>query len=210
MRTPVPSFQGELATFRADPARPCGSAVDKLLDRWRDDDRAEKVWQKIRQHAPNLPAAVLIKQVLEARRSAVGSVNRVIGTPGARGFNAEWADFLPTLKKRLSRELSSPPLPLAVDVAVALELAATEVRMIHNHYFGHSDQVQFPLKREGSNEDRSRAAFYRLMTSFFSKHCSLKLPEEVAMLAEVAILGKEIHADDVIDALKSRRSKGSP
>jgi hypothetical protein len=182
-----------------------------LLDRWQCEDRAEKVWQKIHRHAPNLSANDLIKQVIGARYSAVASVNRVIGAPGGtRGFTAEWSEFLPALKKRLNRELSSPPLPLAVNVAVALELAAAEVRMIHDCYFGHGNQVQFPLKREGSNEERSRAAFYKLMTEFFQRHCSLKLPEEVAMLAEVAIPGKEIQADDVTNALKSRRSKQSP
>jgi hypothetical protein len=210
MRAPVQTFKSELAAFRARPTRPRGKAVDGVLDRWRDDDRAEKVWQKIRRHAPNLPAADLIRQVLDARWSAAGSVARVFGAPGTRGFNAEWAEFLPTLKKRLNRELSSPPLPLAVDVAVALERAAAEVRMIHDHYFGHSKFAPFPLKREGSNDDRSRAAFYKLMTDFFRKHCSLKLPEEVAVLAEVAIPGKEIQADDVTNALKPRRSKRSP
>jgi hypothetical protein len=210
MRAPVQTFKSELAAFRARPTSPCGKAVEGVLDRWRDDDRVEKVWQKIQRHAPNLAAAVLIKQVLDARWSAVGSVNRQIGAPGARGFNAEWSEFLPTLKKRLNRKLSSSPPPLAVDVAVALELAAAEVRMIHDCYFGHSDQVPFPLKREGSNEDRSRAAFYKLMTDFFQKHCSLKLPEEVAVLAEVAIPGKEVHADNVTNVLKPRRPKQSP
>jgi hypothetical protein len=218
MRDPAENFKKELEAFRTSPASPCGSAVSGLLDRWRDDDRAEKVWRDIRLRGPGLSAAVLIRQVIDARFSAVASVNRVIGVAAAkpgrppmlRGFNAEWADFLPALKERLRYELSGSPLPLAVDVAAALEQAASDVRRLHDFYFGHGNQVQFPLKRQGSNDDLARVAFYKLMTDYFQKHCSLKLPEEVAVLAEIAIPGKELDANDVTNALKPRRSKRSP
>jgi hypothetical protein len=174
MRAPIPSFKKELAAFRARPERPCGKAVEGLLDRWLKHGQSEESWRTIRQYIPALSAEDLITQVLKARWSAVGSVNRVLGVvvatkpgrpPVVRGFNAEWAEFLPALRRRLRCELSGSPL--AVDVAAILERAAAEVRMIHDHYFGHGNQVDLK-QRQGPNKNRARAAFAELMGEFWT------------------------------------------
>jgi hypothetical protein len=212
MRAPVQSFKSELAAFRASATSPRGSAVAEVLDRWGADERAEEVWQEVHRHAPGLAAGELIKQVLVARWGAVASVNRIFGVadeqsgrpPILRGFNAEWDDLVPMLKKRLNRKLSGAPL--ALDVAAAFEEAASEIRQLHSHYFGYADQVNFPLKRQGTNEDRAVAAFCELMTGFFQERCQrgLKLPGVVAFLAEVVFPGKEIDQDKVTNILKRR------
>jgi hypothetical protein len=208
MRAPIPSFKKELAAFRARPERPCGKAVEGLLDRWLKHGQSEESWRTIRQYIPALSAEDLITQVLKARWSAAGSVARVFGTPGAQGFNAEWAEFLPTLKKRLNRKLSSSPLPLAVEVAVALELAAAEVRMIHNHYFGHSNQVDLK-QRQRSNEAKARDAFQDLMGEFFQKRNAreLRLHKVVAVLSKIAIPGKTVDPESIARRQSRRRKK---
>jgi hypothetical protein len=177
--------------------------------------QSEKSWRTIRQNIPALSAEDLIAQVLKARWSAVGSVNRVFGVaatepgrpPVLRGFNAEWAEFLPALRSDLRRKLSGTPL--AVDVAAALEWAASDVRQLHDRYFGHGNQVQFPFKRQGPNDDRARDAFEELMGEFFQKHTKrkLKLHEVVAVLSEIAIPGEPVDPESIARRQSRRRPK---
>jgi hypothetical protein len=130
----------------------------------------------------------------------------------AQGFNAAWDAHVLELRKYLREVLKGRPSTInPFYVQQRLDWAAEDIISLWNsHLISAPDQVTFNLKREGSNEDRSRAAFFQLMTHFFQKHCALKLPEEVAVLTEVAIPGKEIHGDDVTNALKQRRSKRPP
>jgi hypothetical protein len=211
MRAPAPSFLSELTDFRNSrhpPRKPGSSGPDglgnrnsadmDLLGRWIGEPRAEEVWAKIKHKAPTLLPSEFIQAVLKARRSAGASVTRM------RGFNNEFAD----LRKRIAERLSaSQAASSPIEIAAFLEDAAGEVRMLHRTYFGSSYQVTFPLKREGSNDGRSRAAFYALMSGYFKKHCGGKHYAEIAVLAEIAFPGKEVDEDDVIDALKVRTSK---
>jgi hypothetical protein len=186
------------------------------MNLWVDDDRAEEIWRKIKRKAPALPPAEFIQQVLNARRSAAASVNRTIGVPGSilgeppivQGFNNEWTAFLPGLKKRIATRLSrSPSATMPIEVAEFFEDVAREIRMLHQMYFGFSDQVEFGLIREGQNNDRSRVAFYRLMGDYLQKRCQERLYEAIAFLAEIAFPGKEIDAEAVRDALRPQRRR---
>jgi hypothetical protein len=225
MRSPTPSFKSELIAFRdsrhptTEPGSngPLGlgnrnSADMELLDRWLDDERSEESWNKVKCLAPNLLPAEYIQAVLTARRAAGASVNRTIGVPGvAQGFNNEWAALLPDLKKRIAKRLSkSPSATMPIEVAEFLEDAAREIRTLHQFYFGFSDQVGFGLVRQGSNTDRGRVAFYRLMTDFLQKLCGQKLYDVTAQLSEVAFPGRPVDQDNVIDALKPRRNPRRP
>lgn len=221
MRAPAPTFRNELAAFlasRKPPAVPGGignrnSADTALMKRWLDDDRAEEIWTKIKPKAPDLTPTEFIQAVLKARRSAAASVSRTFGVPGiVGGFNNEWKKFLPYLRKRLAMQLSGSPSALrAIEVAEILEDAARETRRVHRYHFGFSDQVEFDLKREGSNEDRSRVAFFGLMRDFLQRHCGERLYDVIAFLAEIAFDGgKEIDAEHVRDALRKRSKKTKP
>jgi hypothetical protein len=203
------------------------SADMELLGRWISEDRAEEVWETIAHKAPTLLPTEFIQAVLKARRSAGASVNRTFGTvsPKWRGplpsipsgsrrvtnsdvKNPGFNDWFADLRKRIAKRLSAPRASTSpIEIAEFLEDAAGEVRDLHRRYFGFSDQVTFRLKRQGSNDDRSRAAFYVLMSAYFQKHCGGKHYAEIAVLAEIAFPGKEVDEDDVIDALKVRTSK---
>jgi hypothetical protein len=220
MRALIQTFKSELVAFRAslhppielgsDGPRGLGnrnSADMALLDRWLDDEWSEESWNKVKRLAPNLASAEFIQAVLTARRAAVASVNRMIGVPGgAQGFNNEWAAFLPDLKKRITKRLAgSPSGIMPIDAAEFLENAAHEIRILHQSYFGFSDQTNFGLRRQGSNEDRSRNAFYEIMRDVLQKHCGTPLYDVIASLSMVSFPGKEVDRDDVIDALKDRK-----
>jgi hypothetical protein len=221
----APSFRDELTTFRDSrkpPLKPRSrgpdglgnrnSADTALMNRWLDEDRAhraEEIWGKVKRKAPSLTAAEFIKAVLTKRRSAAASVNRTVGVPGiVRGFDAEWAEFLPDLKKRVAERLSgSPAATTPISLAETLEDAAREIRILHQSYFGFFDQVEFGLTRQGQNSDRSRVAFYRLMGAYLHEHCQERHYEAIAFLAEIAFPGREIDAEAVRDALRPRRRK---
>jgi uncharacterized protein YhfF len=192
-------------------------ADTELLNRWIADDRAEGIWQQVHRHAPDLPAEELIQQVISARRSAVASVNRVLGftvqlrgrTHTLKSFNVELAEMLRTLKRELPKQLSGPPASIdAIAVAEFLEDAAHQIRILHLR-LDHSDQVSFPLIRQGSNDDRAHAAFEELMGEFFQKHNKrkLKLQEAVAVLSEIAIPGKAVDPESIIRRQSRRRQK---
>jgi hypothetical protein len=173
------------------------------LARWLSDERAETNWKKIKRKAPNLPPAEFIEAVLKARRSAVASVNRIVGVLGKLpGFNAEWREFLPALKKRITRKLGPAIAP--IKAAEVLEVAAHEIRILHQSYFGFSDQVNFGLRRQGSNEDRSCNAFYEIMRDVLQEHCGTPLYEVIAFTAEIAFDIEEIDPDRVRYVLRQR------
>jgi hypothetical protein len=188
-----------------------------ILNRWISDDRAEGIWQQIHRHAPDLSAAELIQQVISARRSAVASVNRVLGstvtlrgrTHTLKGFNAELAAVLRTLKRELPKQLSGSPASInAIAVAEFLEDAAHQIRILHL-MLDHSDQMNFPLIRQGSNDDRAHAAFEELMGEFFQKHNKrkLKFQEVVAVLSKIAIPGKAVDPESITRRQSRRRKK---
>jgi hypothetical protein len=68
------------------------SADTELLNSWIGDDRAEEVWQVIRTHAPGLMPETLIQKVLDLRRTAGASVNRICGVPAQEPDPAKYPD----------------------------------------------------------------------------------------------------------------------
>ena len=57
------------------------------------------------------------------------------------------------------------------------------IRDLHGFYFGFSDQVQFDLSRQGSNDDRARSAFFQIMSEYFQERCGGKLYYVIAALS---------------------------
>jgi hypothetical protein len=207
MPTPSQTFDAALTDFRAR----LKASIDKeLIDRWLADGRAEQIWEKIQRHTPDLTAPNLIQQVIRARRSAAASVVRLFGSHLVPGFNAEWEAHVPKLRKHLREVLKGSPSTInPFYVWRQLAWAAQDVLLLWDHYLGGSDQVTFNLKREGSNQDRSRAAFEVLMSDFFQKHSKrkFKLHEVVGVLSEIAIPGRRVDRDNVVGRQRRRRPK---
>jgi hypothetical protein len=222
MRAPNPSFKSELASFRASRKLPVSpgskgplgignrnSADMEIMSRWlARANQAEEIWREVKRKAPALTPPEFIQAVLKARRSAVASVNRIYGVPGSLpGFNAEWAELLVELKKRITDRFSRSTISPTKAVET-LEDAADQISMLHDLYFAHSDQVKFSLSRKGKAGNRSRVAFYRLMSGYLQKQCRGQLYHVIAFTAEIAFDVKEIDVDSVRYAL--RRAKETP
>jgi hypothetical protein len=200
-----PSFKTELQRYQAK-----NTADRDLIARWQADDRFEKLWKSIRAAKGDLPPADLIKFVLQARRSAQASVNRVHGAnwKGGRlpGFNEAWAN----VKKDLVAKLA---VATALGAATLLDRAAQEVRDLHCFYFGFSDHLGLPEgpKFELSRKDQSgalvsrvRKLFIQICAGWFTKMLGRPFDEAVAALTEIAFPGPELQAEGVIGARKIR------
>jgi hypothetical protein len=180
----------------------------KLIDRWKTDDRAEKLWKSIKDAAPpdTIQPVEFIETVLKARRSAQASINRMYGTKGLLpGFNDEWATFVPALKKKLFKTLSqSPPGLGPLEVAAILEQAAEDVRNLHRFYFGYADhlglpgQEKFELSRKDQDGSRVRRLFVQIVSHYLHERCGRWFDEQVAALTEITFPdGKELDAEDI-------------
>jgi hypothetical protein len=222
MRAPGPSFESELAAALRDKSTPkersvgrgrtviaAGPATDKRhLARWLSDERSEVIWVNIHRRAPDLSPRDFIAAVLAARRSATASVNRLLGTCDLPGFRQEWSTLLAAIKKQVRQELlTATPNGSPVQLAIALESAARDARMLHSLYLDRGNQVA--VTRQGSNLDRTRKAFMQIMSEYFKKYCGAQLRAETAALTEIAFPGKEIDLDNVRDALRLR-GRGRP
>jgi hypothetical protein len=196
------SFQQEL---RAYPP-PKASAARQLIDRWLDDERADEVWTRLQAARPDAEAASFIKTVIDARRSAQATVNRIFGATWYRGgqrtkipgFNDEWAVVFPALRKELG-SLSPHLGPLSV--AAILEDAAQELRDLHRRHFGFADHARFELSRKDQRGSRVRRLFMQITGNYFFENFGRPFDNEVAILAGIAFPGgKELDRDDVINA----------
>jgi hypothetical protein len=192
-----PRFRQELKSY----PRPKATASRKLIDRWLEDDRADEIWTKLKKSRPAAEAASFIRAMINARRSAGATVNRVFGVPGVLvGFNDEWAVLFPALKKRLGT-LSKNLGPL--DVAAILDSTALELRAMHFMYLGGSDHARFELSRKDQDGSRVRKLFMQIAGNYFLENFGGYFDEESAALAEIAFPGgKELYRSDAINARK--------
>jgi hypothetical protein len=210
----------------------------KLIDRWKTDDRAEKLWKSIKDAVPpdTIQPVEFIEIVVKARRSAQASVNRMYGTKGIRGnfakfgpdggivyfkrelmlgFKREWAAALPDLKKTLSKKLSQSPASIGpLEVASILERAAEEVRNLHRFHFGFADHLglpgpkKFELSRKDQNGSRVRRLFVQIVSHYLHQRCGKRFDEQVAYLAEIAFPGGKELHPE--DIKKARRGTFNP
>jgi hypothetical protein len=191
-------FRQELKSYPC----PKATASRKLIDRWLDNDRADEVWFNLKKSRPAAEAAPFIKAMLNARRSAQATVNRVFGVTGSLvGFNDEWAVFFPALKKRLGT-LSKNLGPL--DVAAILDDAAQELRTVHLMYFGSADHARFELSRKDQDGSRVRKLFMQIAGNYVLENFGKHFDSEIAILTEIAFPdGKNLDRDDAINARKA-------
>jgi hypothetical protein len=222
------------------PPKPVGnlnSADTDLLNRWINDPRTEEVWQTIHPHAPGPTSDVLIKKVISARRSAVGSANRMFGVPAEghpnprtrvgppilRGYNAEWAALVPELKDRLKRIrdlLRAPPAALdPLEAAGWFEWLEYELTRTAQEFKWVAEDIrtlhrhylgahdQVDLPRQGSHDERARGAFIEIMIKFFREHTEQNLLEQIVVLAEIAIPGGEPDPESIARSQRRKRRK---
>jgi len=193
------SFKIELETFRAGlyrPRTPGGlgnrnSADLELLGRWINDQRAEEIWRAVTERTPDAEAAILIRAVLAARRSAAGTIARTTS------FKAQWKLDFAKVKKRLAK-LEESTGPLAT--AAILDDAAWRIRGLHALHFGHTVHARFELSRKDQGGSRRRKLFMQIMGEFFNKHCGSPLDDHTATLAEIALADHELQRDHARNA----------
>jgi hypothetical protein len=195
-----------------------------LVARWLDDER-EELWRSVLAASDAVSPADLIKTVLQARRSAQASVNRVYGVDWKgkrrsfrfRGFKEEWAQALPSIKKSLNAKLAKSPTSLtALETAAFLEQVAQDIRNLHRSHFGFADHLGLPggskfvLSRKehpGARRSRVRNLFMQICGDWFKKKLGRPFAETVAALAEIAFPGPGLDRDDAIEAMKIRRPR---
>jgi hypothetical protein len=207
------TFKGELLRY---PVR--NSASRELIARWLNDDRAESLWKSVQgasAGAAPLQPAELIKAVLDARRSAQASVNRVYGADIGRGhrwprFNKASADALRDIRETLKLMPDAMPSAL-LKAADYLEEAAGYLRSLdasrpdrHSNHLGLSDGPKFDLSRKDQGGSRVRKLFMQIVGALLSTRCGRPMDEVVSILVQIAFPGKEVDRDDVTKARISR------
>jgi hypothetical protein len=211
------SFKSELLQYRTR-----ASADREVIARWCQDARAENLWKSLQKATGGaLKAADFIKIVLEARRSAQASVNRVYGAeikgvPRVPGFNEASAYALQALKEELKLVPDALPSTLleAADFleggADFFEEKAQYFRNLHKSYLRHSDHLglpdgpKFKLSRKDQSGSRVRKLFTQITSEWLSTRCGGRMDDAVATLTEIAFPGKQISADDVASIRKNR------
>jgi hypothetical protein len=171
------SFEAELIAFRDSRKRPRFNEKGKLvepgnrstadlqvIERWINHPNREAIWKTIRRAAPDLQATGFIKEVLRARRTAVGTVNH------SAKLQEEWA----ILKKHLSDNLSEPNIEIL--------FKAYNLHMLWQDTVG-----EFKLSRQDIRGSRKLLLFSRIIGDYLQAKCGGWLDVQIAQLAEIAL-----------------------
>jgi hypothetical protein len=212
------SFKDELTSYQASRVGASAAtngvgnrntADTQHVTSWKDHLDVEKIWSTIQKAArPETPilATEFIQTILEARLSAVMTINRLYGTKGINrrfatpGFYRKWESYVPKLKKQLSKVGKQLPPFEVLDI---LEAAAFEARTLLWFCFGHGELAAFEPSQKDQNGTRVRKLFAQVIHNYLRLHCGQhNLNEEIAALTEIAFPGRELDESDVINWLK--------
>jgi hypothetical protein len=177
----APSFKDELRRF----SWPKSSAIRQHLTRWRDDYRAEEIWQKIRANS-DISAEEFIRIVIRARGEAAGLIHTINSYVRARDHSISFH------KVRIAKALASTQS--LSDITNVLDNAAADFRIIDSQCDELPANVITRNDRDGS---LTRRMFYLAIGGFLSKKCDRWMDSEVAALADIAFPGTEFTTDQV-------------
>jgi len=188
------SFTDELRRF----SWPKSSAIRQHLTEWSKDDRAEEVWQKIRENSDGISAEEFIRVVIKARGEAGGLIHRLDQHASYRKhwIRAHKAKITKTLKSTLSLS----------EIADVLDGAAVDFRTVDD-FFDHLLN-RFPMSRKNQNNSLARRPFWFLVGRFLHKKCGRWMDAEVATLTDIAFPGIETTIDQVRAARRPTTSSG--
>lgn len=185
------SFKDELRRF----PWPKSSAIRQHLTRWRDDYRAEEVWQKIRAKSDCISADEFIRAVVSARCDAAGLIHRINSYVSRRAHSISFH------KAKMAKALASTQS--LSEIADVLDDAAADFRVIDR------DLDELPanvITRKNQAGSLTRRIFYRTVGDFLYKKCGRLMDTDVAVLADIAFPGSENSPDQVRAARRSTTS----
>ncbi|WP_315729125.1 hypothetical protein [Bradyrhizobium sp. SZCCHNS2015] len=183
------AFKQELENWR-----PRSSAIKTLLQRWRDDDRAEDIWRKVAKAAgANLTPSEFIHLVARTAMAARALPARIkrqkLETAATRaGLGAQIFEAFASDKSNL-------------ELAEILEEAAWQLRfreqftMLDNYPQG---------ARSRSQTSQSRRAFSLALSDFFKERCNKWMDNEAGVLLEIAF-GPQ--GDDISQEVRDYRRR---
>jgi hypothetical protein len=207
-----PTFKDALIAFRARMNPPVqfddrgrvtpghrSTADIRLINRWRRDERAEKVWQKVTRQRPGAEPVEFIKAVLRARRMAGATIARKVG------HRREWSKALTDLKKHVTA------LPESLDPLVVAEVLlhkAQEIRELCDLWVP-DDGLNAPFSLSRKRGSRKRRLFIQIMSQYLIEHFGRPFDEDVAVLCEIAFGdGSRIDREHVIAARRAAARPG--
>jgi hypothetical protein len=171
-------FGDELARFSVK-----GSSRRRHIERWRADDRAEDIWNKLKAAIPDLDPSEFIRLVLKARQDALSLTARLAATRSERDY------WLPRDAKELLRlhQLLLSGRMSPAQIAWRLENLAACLRLIDNP-FSIPDDVEF--SREDVKGSRARKLFVQILGRHFRGRCGQWRDAELAVLTQIAGLAE--------------------
>jgi hypothetical protein len=158
------------------------TAYQQHLCDWMEDDRAQDIWARLKERAPNLEPQDFIREVLAARARAVGTVKSVAIHKAGRTY---WMHKYGTAAAALfsSRHNLS-------EIADKLEYMAEGLRDLDEHYafMARHHGLEEEVSRQGCDDRRARRLFVRQIAWLLYKHCSEWRDGDNKALTEIAFL----------------------
>jgi hypothetical protein len=180
------SFKDELRSF----PWPKSSAIRQHLTRWRDDYRAEEVWQKIRANSDSISAEEFIRAVVRARCDAAGLIHRI------NSYVRDRAHAISLHEAKTAKALASTQS--LSEIADALDGAAKDFRVIGRAIDRDLDELPANvITRKDQAGSLTRRMFYLAVGTFLYEKCGRWMDTEVTALADIAFPGTESTIDQV-------------
>ena len=187
------SFKDELRRF----TWPRSSAIRQHLFRWRDDYRAEQIWQKFRAKSDRRSGEELIRVVIRARSEACGLNHRIIRN------RRECEHSIRRHEKEIAKALKSNK-PLS-EIAGVLDAAAADFRAIDGRLA--ADLTDFPPALFTQKDDSitlMRKMFCYRVGTFIHKKCGEWMDEQAGTLADIAF---DTETDNAVDQIREMRRR---
>jgi hypothetical protein len=149
------------------------TADTEHLARWKADPRAEGLWTSTRGIAPSISDAELIQTTLNARRSANGTVARVVGVHGLRPLRevfAERADKLAKLASFAKRLWLLDKAEYLEKEAAGFDQAAAVPDIHPSDHLGLPNQQKFQLSRKAKL--RTQNLFMQVMHDYLHRRAA--------------------------------------
>jgi len=188
------SFKDELRRF----SWPKSSEIRQHLTRWRDDDRTEEVWQKIRANSDGISAEEFIRVVIRARSEAGGLIPRI------DHYRRECEHSIRYHKEEITKALKSTQS--LSEIADVLDAAAEGFRAIDGRLA--ADLADFPpnfITQKDESISLMRKVFCHRIGTFFHEKCGRWMDDQVGTLANIAFPG--IKNENIVDQLRATRRR---
>jgi hypothetical protein len=201
------TFKAALAAELRDAS--LDAATRKHLKRWRADDRADEVWDRIKcaaqEHGTLPPAGFFIREILSARRVAELIDQRRTQCGRYRTLATQMIEIANFLREPPIQD-GPPSIPFGVQLARMLNDAAK--MLLDEVAVSWTTPGQIKVSR--SNRDRLREAFTSMVSNDLNRITGRWLDEDVAVLTEIALNVRDITVEQVRWARQTTARSGRP